>query len=102
MFASPPDNIGELLEAQVARSPDKEFLFMESSGRAFTYREFNEEVNRAARLLHSLGVAKGERVSLLLTNSAEYLIFYFACFKTGAWAGPVNALLKSSEIAFIV
>ena len=91
-----------MLEAQVERSPDKEFLFVESDWRVLTYREFDEEVNRAARLLGSLKVAKGDRVSLLLTNRPEYLIFYFACFKIGAWAGPVNAMLKPREIEFVV
>ena len=97
-----PQNIRQLLEAQVERSPDKEFLFLESDGRVFTYREFDDDVNRAASVLLSLGVNKRDRVSLLLTNRAEYLIFYFACFKIGAWAGPVNALLKPQEIEFII
>ena len=97
-----PENIRELLETQVERSPNKEFLFLESDGSVFTYRQFDDQVNRAAGTLLSLGVRKGDRVSLLLTNRAEYLIFYFACFKIGAWAGPVNALLKPQEIEFII
>ena len=97
-----PENIRELLEIQVARSPNKEFLFLESDGRALTYRQFDDQVNRAANTLLSLDVRHGDRVSLLLTNRAEYLIFYFACFKIGAWAGPVNALLKPAEIEFII
>jgi long-chain acyl-CoA synthetase len=95
-------NIRELLEARVEQSPDKEFLFLESDGRVLTRREFDLEVNRAAGMLGTLGVANGDRVSLYLTNSADYLIFYFACFKLGAWASPVNAHLKSREIEFIV
>src|SRR5262245_14675350 len=97
-----PENIRELLETQVARSPNKEFLFLESDGRALTYRQFDDQVNRAVNTLVSLDVRKGDRVSLLLTNRAEYLVFYFACFKIGAWAGPVNALLKPKEIEFII
>ena len=96
------ENVFELLEAQVRRAPDKEFLIVESDGRSFTYRQFQNVVNRAASTLLSLGTKKGDRVSLLLTNRAEYLIFYFACFKLGAWAGPVNSLLKPNEIEFIV
>jgi long-chain acyl-CoA synthetase len=95
-------NIKQLLESRVEEFADKDFLFSESDGRIFTYKTFAEEVNRAANLLVSLGVQKGDRVSLLLTNSAEYLIAYFACFKLGAWAGPVNALLKAQEIEFII
>src|SRR5260370_40216994 len=97
-----PENIRELLEAQVKRSPDKQFLLLESDGRVFTYRQFDDQVNRATATLLGLGARKGDRVSLLLTNRAEYLVFYFACFKIGAWAGPVNALLKPQEIEFII
>lgn len=102
MLARLPENVSQLFNAQVERSPAKEFLFSESDGRVFTYRGFDDEVNRAARSLFSLGVRKGARVSLFLTNRAEYLMFYFACFKIGAWAGPVNALLKAREIEFII
>jgi long-chain acyl-CoA synthetase len=99
---APPANIRELLETRVGETPDKDFLLMESGDRVFTYRQFDDEVNRAAATLLGLGVRKGDRVSLLLTNRAEFLIFYFACFKIGAWAGPVNALLKPREIEFII
>ena len=99
---APPANIRELLETRVEQTPDKDFLIVESGDCVFTYREFDDEVNRAASMLVGLGVARGDRVSLLLTNRAEYLIAYFACFKIGAWAGPVNALLKPREIAFVI
>jgi long-chain acyl-CoA synthetase len=96
------ENVRLLLESQVEKSPGKQFLFSQSDGRVFTYEEFDRAVNRAARLLLSVSESKGERVSLFLTNRAEYLIFYFACFKVGAWAGPVNALLKPDEIEFVI
>src|SRR3954454_8255863 len=102
MTAGPFANLRELLERQVERYHDKPFLFVESDGRVFTYREFDREVNRVASLLTALGIRKSDRVSLYLTNSVEYFIAYFACFKLGAWAGPVNALLKPQEIEFIV
>ncbi len=91
-----------MLESEVERRPDKDFLFTEPEGLVFSYLEFDRLVNHAARLLVSAGVKKGERVSLFLTNRLEYLVFYFACFKIGAWAGPVNALLKPHEVEFIL
>src|SRR5688572_11200695 len=96
------NNIGQFLEARVRQYPEKQLLFSESSERVFSYGEFDSAVNHAAALLISSGARKGGRVSLLLTNSIEYLVFYFACFKVGAWAGPVNALLKPQEIEFII
>jgi long-chain acyl-CoA synthetase len=95
-------SVGELLETRARQSPLKDFLFSEAAGEAFTYEEFDRAVSHAASLLISLGVRRGDRVSLFLTNRVEYLILYFACFRIGAWAGPVNALLKAHEVEFIV
>ena len=41
-------------------------------------------------------------VSLLLPNSVEYVIAYFACWQIGALAGPINSLLKAQEIAYVI
>jgi long-chain acyl-CoA synthetase len=53
-------------------------------------------------MLAARGIKKGDAVSLLMPNSAEYVVAYFACFKLGALAGPVNSLLKPEEIAYVV
>ena len=97
-----PKNLASLLQDRVARSPSKEFLFSEADRRQFTYQEFNALVNRVAAMLSELGVTKGDVVSLLLPNSPEYIIAYFACWKIGALAGPVNSLLKPHELTFIL
>ena len=97
-----PPNLRALLEIRAAAAPDKTFLFSEPDGRAFTYAEFDAAVNRTARMLSARGVSKGDVVSLLLPNSAEYIIAYFACFKLGALAGPVNSLLKTEELLYVV
>src|SRR6185436_884204 len=70
--------------------------------RQFTYREFEAAVNRTARLLADKGVGKGDVVSLLLPNSVEYVIAYFACWQIGALAGPINSLLKAQEIEYVI
>ncbi|HEX8844211.1 MAG TPA: long-chain fatty acid--CoA ligase [Pyrinomonadaceae bacterium] len=97
-----PKNIRELLETRAQATPDKYFLFSETDGRRYTYAEFDRAVDRAARMLAAHGVGKGDAVSLLMPNGVEYIIAYFACFKLGALAGPVNSLLKSEEIAYVV
>ena len=101
-FQSAPQNLGQLLRQRVAASPEKDFLFSESDGRRFSYTQFEQAVTRAARLLQSHGVVKGDVVSLLMPNSAEYIIAYFACWQLGALAGPVNSLLKEEEISFVM
>jgi long-chain acyl-CoA synthetase len=99
---SDPQNICALLESRAQANPDKHFLFSETDGRRFTYQEFDAAVNRAARMLAACGISKGDAVSLLMPNCAEYVIAYFACFKLGALAGPVNSLLKAEEISYVI
>src|SRR5947209_11696074 len=97
-----PQNISALLEQRAQATPEKYFLFSEADGRRFTYAEFDAAVNRAALLLAAHGIKKGEAVSLLMPNSAEYIIAYFACFKFWALAGPANTLLKFEEIFYVI
>jgi long-chain acyl-CoA synthetase len=97
-----PNNLRELLEQRAGAMPEKVFLFSEPDGRQFTYSEFCRAVKRAAAMLASHGIAKGDVVSLLMPNSVEYIVAYFACWSLGALAGPVNSLLKEQEIAFVL
>ncbi|PYP82985.1 MAG: long-chain fatty acid--CoA ligase [Blastocatellia bacterium AA13] len=102
MSEGPIANIRELLESRAARTPTKKFLIAEVGAQSFTYESFDKVVNQAANLLLNAGAKKGDRVGLFLHNRPEYLMFYFACFKIGAWAGPINAHLTFSEIGFVL
>src|SRR5262245_40164413 len=102
METDEPHNLGHLLEQRAATTPDKVFLISESDGRHFSYAQFRAAVARAAALLQERGVARGSVVSLLMPNSAEYIIAYFACWCLGALAGPVNSLLKEHETEFVM
>src|ERR1043166_2248889 len=97
-----PQNIYDLLQHRVTAAGDTHFLFSESDGRVFTYAEFQAAIDRAAAMLSSHGIGKGDVVSLLMPNSVEYIIGYFACWRLGALAGPVNSLLKEHEIEFVM
>src|SRR5262245_19092225 len=95
-------NIPSLLRSRITTAPDKVFLFSQQDGRTYTYREFGDAVRRTASLLTEKGIKKGDVVSLLMPNGPEYIVAYFACWQLGALAGPVNSLLKSQEIAYVI
>ena len=96
------ENLRGLLERRATENAGKIFLFSETDGREWSYAAFDKSVNRAANMLRASGIEKGDVVSLLLPNSAEYIFAYFACWKIGAIANPVNSLLKAEEIKFVI
>jgi acyl-CoA synthetase (AMP-forming)/AMP-acid ligase II len=102
VMTADPRSIPELLKQRANAAPDKPFLFSEADKRQFTYKQFEAAVARTASMLAAHGIEKGDVVSLLLPNSVEYVIAYFACWQLGALAGPINSLLKSQEIAYVI
>jgi fatty-acyl-CoA synthase len=71
--------------------------------RSFTYREFDQRIDRlAAGLRDRFGVARGDRVAILAHNSTDHLELQFACTRLGAVFAPMNWRLTFPELRFIV
>jgi acyl-CoA synthetase (AMP-forming)/AMP-acid ligase II len=64
--------------------------------------DFDRLANRAAHALRALDVEKGERVTLALGNSVEYVATAFGVLKAGAILNPVNPGLGASELGWIL
>ncbi|MEK6599201.1 MAG: AMP-binding protein, partial [Deltaproteobacteria bacterium] len=56
----------------------------DGSERVITYNELLVEVNKAANMLNSLGVGKGDRVTIYLPRIPEQIISMLACARIGA------------------
>jgi acyl-CoA synthetase (AMP-forming)/AMP-acid ligase II len=98
----PDANIGHFVSKRALLNPDLEALVDADTGRRFTFGELNQRVNQAADMLRGLGVAKGDRVGLLMMNSVEFEESFFAVAKLGAVVVPLNWRLVSDELAFIL
>ncbi|WP_308162549.1 AMP-binding protein [Bacillus sp. ISL-7] len=77
-------NIGNLLAQNARKFP--EILAIECEGRSYTYRQFNEEVNRLANGLLVQGVNKGDKLAMMMKNSDHFVFTFFAAAKIGAVA----------------
>lgn len=53
-------------------------------GKTLTYRQLEGKVNQFARGLRDLGVEKGDRVQIVLPNTPQFIIAYYAIMKLGA------------------
>ncbi len=66
-----------------------------------SYRDLNNQVNELSRGLIKLGIKEGDKVAILLKNTPEYIVSYFAILKAGAIVIPLNYMLTSEELKLI-
>jgi acyl-CoA synthetase (AMP-forming)/AMP-acid ligase II len=93
-------NLGQLLKVNAAKFPNTIALMDKS--RRYTYPQTNYRVNQLAHSLLALGLAKGDKVAVLMENSIEIVEIYLATAKTGLVIVPINFRLVSSEVEYIV
>jgi long-chain acyl-CoA synthetase len=67
---------------------------------SLTYRELDALANRFARALARLGVRRGERVCLFMTNCPEYIIAFYAIARIGAVVSPMNPSYREREVEY--
>ena len=63
-----------------------------------TYEELGRHVDALATSLHGLGLKKGDVLALVLPNSFQYLIAYYACARLGLIVTGVNPTYKPGEV----
>jgi long-chain acyl-CoA synthetase len=88
------------LEDSARSFPEKNALF--AVGKWHTYRQLNEQANRLARVLLKKGLAKGDRVGLLIENSAEYVVSYYGILKAGGTTVALNTESTPDDVSFVI
>lgn len=84
------------LVATAEKYPDKAALhFM---GKEMTFKEVYESALKLANSLRELGVKKGDRVAIMLPNSPQAVISYYAALFAGAIVVQTNPLYVEREI----
>lgn len=107
----PPSSrtLSRLLDELAERHPDAPAVIT-SSG-ITTFRALNEKSHRVAAALRKWGIARGDRVALLISNRVEWLESAFGATRLGATVVPLSTwskqvevefLLKDSEAAFLI
>jgi crotonobetaine/carnitine-CoA ligase len=98
-------NLRWLIEKKVRDYADKEFIVFEDrlgNVHRYTYKEFDENVNKYANILNGLGIKKDDKVNVHLLNSPEYLFSWFAIAKLGAVMIPTNVLSGAFEMEYFL
>nr|MBN2276810.1 acyl--CoA ligase [candidate division Zixibacteria bacterium] len=70
--------------------------------RAIKYRQLLASVEKVAEYLGRLPFDKDTRIALLYENSIEYAILFFAIFRAGFVAVPLDTSLRAEKLNFII
>ncbi len=94
-----PHVLGKL-EEEAEKNSHKLLLYYGEEDRHLTYGEFNRLVNRVGRNLSTLGVNKGDRLSLFLRNPLTTALAMFGIWKIGAIFSPINFNYKGRLLSY--
>jgi len=96
------ETIPQNLARTVAEHADQDALVSVEQGIRLTYAQFAEEVDRVARGLMAIGVAKGDRVGIWSPNYAEWVLVQYATARIGAILVTINPAYRSSELEYVL
>lgn len=102
--------VHDVFRATAARTPGAEFLFTESVTAAaygikagpIRWGEAAVEVERLRAAYARAGYGHGHRVGLLLENRPIFLFHWFALNALGVSVVPINAEMRSAELAYLI
>ena len=92
--------VGEVLSRNARKFPDHEAFIIQ--GKRISYQYLNQRVNQLANALSARGIARGDKVAVLMRNRQEVLETFFAAVRLGAVNVPINIRLAPAEMLYIL
>src|SRR5690606_35879761 len=99
VFKKRPKTIGEIIQRSSELQGDK--LAVVTEDQSLSYRELEDQSDAIAANLQNRGIAKGDRVAVVVGNRAEFPLLVLACAKIGAIMVPINVKLAEEELQYI-
>lgn len=97
-MSAPPATLGEILPRAARIWGGRPALTV--GERMVTFAELDAMAGRVAGGLRAAGIVAGDRVTLSVPNSLEYLVCYHGIARMGGVVNPLNALLTLPELLF--
>lgn len=93
--------LAEILRGRAQAAPDRQFLKF-ADDPWISYGTVNAQANQVANALVARGVEKGESVSVMLPNCAEFLPVWFGILKAGAVMSSINTAYKGDFLSWTI
>src|SRR5438067_168458 len=91
-----PQTLVDALARFARTQPDRAAMLFK--GARVTYGELERLSDACASAFAALGVARGDRVGLLLPNCPQFVIAQFGAWKLGAIVAPLNPTYTEAEL----
>ncbi|QTN00014.1 long-chain-fatty-acid--CoA ligase [Sediminibacillus dalangtanensis] len=88
----------EYLEESASNNPKMKALYF--MGREMTYEEVYNQALKVAGFLQSIGIEKGDRVAIMLPNTPQAVIGYYAVLLAGGIVVQTNPLYQERELEY--
>jgi long-chain acyl-CoA synthetase len=95
----PTESLVGLVERSVREAGSS--VATEFFGRTTTYAQLGDQIARAAEGLRRLGVQAGDRVAIVLPNSPQHVVAFYAILRLGAIVVEHNPLYTERELRHI-
>ncbi|HEY2759836.1 MAG TPA: AMP-binding protein [Pirellulales bacterium] len=94
--------IGQALDRTVERFADREAVVFPRLGLRWSYAQFGQQVDQAARGLLAMGIRPGEHVAIWATNLPEWVVLQFATARIGAVLVTINPAYRAHELKYVL
>ena len=89
-----------VLERQVKKYGNRTFLHYKDQ--EFGFKDLNDAANRVASGLQKLGIAKGDKVAIVMDNCPEFLFLLLGLSKLGAIQVPINTAHRGDILTYML
>ena len=93
-------NLTTVLESNTRKHPDKDCL--RYNDKKYSYKDVLEFSLKGASLFQSLGIIKGDKISIMSQNTPDFVIALFSSWFAGATVVPINHKLMAPETEYIL
>ena len=92
--------LGDIISKTAEQKNEKTAAVLDEQ--EITYAELEKESNQLAHGLIELGIKPSDMVSIMLSNSIEFLISYLGVIKSGATMVPLNISFKAPAVEYVL
>ncbi len=90
------------VDRQAREQPAAPYLIAPETGRTLTYGKLREDSEALGRYLLGQGLAKGDKVALMLHNSYQAARLFIGVMYAGFTVSPLNLLSQRSQLAYVL